>query len=78
MSKFNATPGNGLTRLSFTKEDKGTREYIKKEMGKIGLCVYGDAAEIIVGRLEGKKDAPVVMIGPHYDSWYQVSLMLFS
>lgn len=32
LSKFNKTPGQGLTRMSFTKEDRGAREYIKEQM----------------------------------------------
>lgn len=69
LSKFNETVGMGLTRLSFTKEDFGAREYIKSEMTKAGLRVYEDAAGTIIGRLDGEmKDAPVVMIGSHYDS----------
>lgn len=69
LSKFNETVGMGLTRLSFTKEDFGAREYIKNEMTKAGLKVYEDAAGTIIGRLEGEiKGAPVVMIGSHYDS----------
>ncbi|MGY0374780.1 allantoate amidohydrolase [Clostridium sp. JNZ J1-5] len=69
LSKFNEAVGMGLTRLSFTKEDFGAREYIKSEMRKAGLRVYEDAAGTIVGRLDGEiKDAPVVMIGSHYDS----------
>lgn len=66
---FNATPGKGLTRFSFTKEDKDAREYIKNEMKKVGLTVYEDPAGTIIGRLEGVlKDGPVVMVGSHYDS----------
>ena len=69
LSKYNATPGNGLTRFSFTKEDGRARNYIKKEMEKAGLKVYEDAAGTIIGRLEGKNSkAPVIMLGSHYDS----------
>jgi len=68
ISKFNATPGNGLTRMSFTKEDKGAREYIKNEMVKAGLKVYEDAAGTVVGRLDGNVDGPVIMVGSHFDS----------
>ena len=69
LAKFNATPERGLTRFSFTKEDRGAREYIKSEMIKAGLAVYEDAAGTVVGRLEGMiSDAPVVMVGSHYDS----------
>lgn len=69
LSKFTATPGNGATRLSFTNEDRGAREYIKSEMAKAGLKVYEDAAATIVGRIEGElKNGPVVMIGSHFDT----------
>lgn len=69
LSRYNATPGEGLTRFSFTKEDMGAREYIKKEMEKAGLRVYEDGAGTIIGRLEGKnQDAPVIMLGSHFDS----------
>lgn len=69
LSKFNKTPGQGLTRMSFTEEDRGAREYIKEEMKLSGLDVYEDPAGTIVGRLQGSlKDGPVVMVGSHYDS----------
>ncbi len=69
LGKFNATPGKGLTRMSFSKEDRGAREYIKREMELTGLKVYEDAAGTVVGRLEGSLiDGPVVMVGSHYDS----------
>lgn len=69
LSKFNATPGKGLTRMSFTKEDRGAREYIKEQMKQAGLEVYEDAAGTVIGRLEGElNSAPTVMVGSHYDS----------
>ncbi len=69
LSKFNKTPGQGLTRMSFTDEDRGAREYIKEQMKSSGLKVYEDAAGTIVGRLEGSlEDGEIVMIGSHYDS----------
>ncbi len=69
LSNFNATPGKGLTRMSFTEEDRGAREYIKEQMKTAGLEVYEDAAGTVIGRLEGQlKDAPAVMVGSHYDS----------
>lgn len=69
LARFNETPGNGVTRLSFTKEDKEAREYIKKEMKKIGLEIYEDGYSNLFGRREGKNsNAPVIMFGSHYDS----------
>lgn len=69
LSKFNATPGQGLTRFSLTKEDKGAREYIRGELLKLGLEVYEDPAGSIFGRRKGIDDElPVIMIGSHFDS----------
>lgn len=69
LSTFNATPGKGVTRLSFTKEDKLARDYIRNEMEKIGLKVWEDGYSNLFGRREGKNpDGPVVMIGSHFDT----------
>ena len=69
LASFNATPGKGLTRMSFTEEDRLAREYIKEQMKLAGLEVFEDAAGTVIGRLEGQlKDAPAVMVGSHYDS----------
>ncbi|MEH7379002.1 M20 family metallo-hydrolase [Bacillus sp. JJ1533] len=69
LATFNATPGNGVTRSSYSPEDKLAKEYLKNEMEKIGLKVWEDGFSTLFGRREGKKtDAPVIMIGSHYDS----------
>jgi len=69
MARHTSTPGLGVTRFSFSSEDRLTREYIKGRMQQCGLTVYEDVAGAIVGRRPGKKDqAPVVMVGSHFDS----------
>lgn len=69
LSKFNSSPGDGLTRFSFTKEDRDARNYIKDQMFRAGLTIYEDAAGTIIGRLNGEfKDGPTIMIGSHFDS----------
>lgn len=69
LSTFNSTPKKGLTRLSFSQEDRGARNYIINEYKTLGLKVREDAAGTIVARLDGElNDAPVVMIGSHFDS----------
>ena len=43
--------------------------YLTGEMKKIGLEIYEDGFGTLFGRREGTmKDAPVVMLGSHYDS----------
>lgn len=69
LAKFNATPGSGLTRLSFTKEHKEAHNYIENQFKKAGLDVYLDPTGTIIGKREGTlRGAPAVMIGSHYDS----------
>ena len=68
LARFTATPGQGVTRFSFTPEDRGAREYIKKVMAEAGLSVREDGAGTVIGRRSGKVDGPVVMVGSHFDS----------
>lgn len=69
LKKFTATPGNGCTRLPFTKEARDAVEYLKKTMSEIGLEVREDAAGNVFGIMKGEDpDAPCVMMGSHYDS----------
>ena len=69
LAQFTATPGLGVTRFSFTDEDRHAREYIKACMLESHLTVNEDAAGTIIGHRPGQeKDAPVVMLGSHFDS----------
>jgi allantoate deiminase len=68
LARFTATPGQGVTRFSFTPEDRGAREYVKKVMAEAGLSVREDGAGTVIGRRSGKVDGPVVMVGSHFDS----------
>lgn len=69
LAAFNATPGEGLTRMTFTPEHKGAQEYLIRTMEAAGLTVRIDPAGSIIGRLEGREpDLAPVMAGSHYDS----------
>lgn len=69
LSKFNSSPGNGLTRFSLTKEDRGAREYLRNELKKLDVEIYEDSAGTLFGRRKGINDTlPVIMIGSHFDS----------
>lgn len=69
LATFNATPSEGVTRSSYSKEDQQAKNYLKKEMEKIGLKVWEDEFATLFGRREGKDpNAPAIMIGSHYDS----------
>ncbi|MCD6435110.1 MAG: M20 family metallo-hydrolase [Clostridiales bacterium] len=69
LGEFNSTPGEGLTRFSLTDEDKSAREYLRKELEKLNLEIYEDAAGTLFGKRAGTDpDLPVIMIGSHFDS----------
>jgi len=69
ISKFNTTSGDGTTRFSYTEEDKKVREYLIKEMKKIGLNIIVDPIGNIRGKMEGKDSSlPSVMAGSHIDT----------
>lgn len=69
LSHFTATPGAGVTRLTYSKEDLQARNYIKEKMVEYGLAVTEDGFGNIFGKLEGTlPDAPSVIVGSHFDS----------
>lgn len=69
LKQFTATPGNGCTRLPFTKEARDAVNYLKELMTEAGLEVSEDTAGNVIGILKGEDtEAPCVMMGSHYDS----------
>ena len=69
LSRFTATPGNGVTRLTYSEEDLHARNYIKEKMMEYDLHVSEDGFGNIFGKLEGTlTDAPSVIVGSHFDS----------
>lgn len=69
LSAYTATPGNGVTRLTYSNEDLLARNYIKEKMIEYGLSVREDGIGNIFGKLEGSLiDAPSVLVGSHFDS----------
>jgi len=69
LHQYTATPGNGTTRLPFTKEARAAVDHIKAMMVEAGLKVREDEAGNIFGVLEGADPSlPVVMTGSHFDT----------
>lgn len=69
LQKFTATPGEGVTRLTYSKEDLEARQYIKEKMEAYGLHVTEDGFGNIFGKLDGAlQNAPSVIVGSHFDS----------
>ena len=69
LKAFTSTPGNGCTRLPFTKEARDAVEYLKTIMTEAGLEVFEDVAGNVFGIMKGEDETlPCVMMGSHYDS----------
>jgi allantoate deiminase len=61
----------GVTRLSFTEEERAAKDKVASYMEEAGLFVREDAAGNLFGRREGRDpDAPAVLVGSHVDSVY--------
>lgn len=71
LKQFTATPGNGCSRLPFTKETREAAEYLKGAMRQAGLEVHEDSVGNVIGILPGKdREKPCILVGSHYDSVY--------
>ena len=69
LSGFNSTPGKGITRFSYSPEDRKAREYLGTIFSALGLNVTVDGAGNIRARLEGSDpNAPAVLSGSHIDT----------
>lgn len=69
LAEFNSTPDQGTTRVLFTEPELKAREYMKKEMAKLGLTVSEDGAGNIFAVLEGADPSlPPVWTGSHIDT----------
>ena len=69
LSQFTATPGQGVTRLTYSQEDLQARNMIKEKMVEYGLTISEDGFGNIFGKLNGTlSDAPSVIVGSHFDS----------
>jgi allantoate deiminase len=61
----------GVTRLSYTEEERAAKELAVSYMEEAGLKVYEDAVGNLFGRREGRRpEAPVLLVGSHLDSVY--------
>ncbi len=71
LKAFTSTPGNGCTRMPFSKETRDAAEYLKVQMKAAGLEVVEDCVGNIIGTRKGKDSSlPAIVCGSHYDSVY--------
>jgi len=69
LAEFTTGEGAGVTRVTFSKEDRAARAYLRQQMESAGLAVSEIPPGIMLGRLApaGSSDPPV-MSGSHIDS----------
>ena len=68
LAQFTSTPGKGVTRSSYSKEDTMAKYYLTGEMKKIGLEIYEDGFGTLFGRREGTMERCAgCYAGSHYD-----------
>lgn len=69
MKAFTSTPGEGCTRLPFTKSALDAAAYLQNLMREAGMEVHMDEVGNLFGRIRGANpELPCVMMGSHYDS----------
>lgn len=66
---YNATPGKGYTRFSYSKEDLKAREYLISQFKELDMPYRVDPVGNMIARIEGSSPtAPSVMSGSHIDT----------
>jgi len=69
INAFNATPGKGITRQTFTAEYQGALGYVVDQFNQFGATVSICPGGNVRGRLSGSdENSPAVMMGSHLDS----------
>ena len=71
LAEIGKRESGGVTRLSFTDEERSAKDLVASYMEEGGLAVREDAVGNLFGRREGSDpDAPAVLVGSHVDSVY--------
>lgn len=71
LSHIGKNDTGGVTRLSYTKEEREAKNLVTSFMKEAGLSVREDEVGNLIGRKEGKDpEAPVILLGSHIDSVY--------
>jgi allantoate deiminase len=69
LHQYTATPGDGTTRLPFTREARAAANHIRGMMEEAGLEVREDEAGNIIGLLKGVDPSlPALVVGSHFDT----------
>lgn len=67
-TKFNDTPGNGATRISWTHTASLAQSWLEKEFSRMGISLIADGAGNLHAHFKGKSNLPRLIIGSHLDT----------
>ena len=71
LAEIGKQESGGVTRLSYTDEERSAKNLVTSFMQEAGLAVREDAVGNLFGRREGQDpNAPAVLVGSHVDSVY--------
>lgn len=69
LAEIGRSEGGGVTRLSFTEEERSAKDLVASYIREAGLEVREDAVGNLIGRRAGSDEgAPVLLTGSHVDS----------
>lgn len=71
VAKIGQQEAGGVTRVSFSEQEREVKDLVAGYMKEAGLHVYEDAVGNLIGRKEGKNpQAPAILTGSHLDTVY--------
>ncbi|MFS0575991.1 Zn-dependent hydrolase [Sporosarcina sp. 179-K 3D1 HS] len=69
LGELGKQPSGGVTRFSFTKEERQAKQLVASYMEEAGMRIREDAVGNLIGRRDGRlANAPAVLIGSHIDT----------
>ncbi len=68
LGQIGVDPRGGLSRPSFSQADLEARHWFKEKLRQASLEIREDGAGNIFGRLKGRKEEPVILVGSHLDT----------
>ncbi|MEV9641078.1 Zn-dependent hydrolase [Mammaliicoccus sciuri] len=69
LSGIGKQESGGVTRFSFTREEREAKALVSSYMTEAGMTVREDAVGNLIGKKEGRqKNAPAVLMGSHIDT----------
>ena len=69
VNSYNDTPDRGVTRFSFSKNDRKSREYLKEEFAKLGIDTWTDNIGNLRARWNpGCSSKKSILLGSHIDT----------